>query len=222
MNAEDQDQRPSRAPFYAEVRRAFGDLTQSQVDGFEALLAAFAREPGLPITHAAYILATPWHETGRRMQPVRETFADSDAQAIARLDRAWVRGQLPWVGRPYWRRDARGRAWFGRGLAQITHEDNYRRADRLIGGVGLADDPSLALVPEHAIQILIRGMQSGIFTGKALGDSADYVSMRWIINGDTNKPVRKGARQTMGQMIAGYARTFERALRATYPDGVIR
>lgn len=34
----------------------------------------------------AYMLATAFHETGSRMQPVRETFASSDAQAITNLE----------------------------------------------------------------------------------------------------------------------------------------
>lgn len=213
-----------RANFYTAIRSGLGPLKQGQVNGIEAILDAFAAEPGLPIEHAAYMLATAWHETGERMQAIRETFAASDAAAIRILENAWKRGQLPWVSRPYWRKDKRGLSWLGRGLVQITHESNYRKADALLGGVGLADDPSLALKMPIAIQIMLKGMQAGLFRRRALGDYAlgDYVPMRDIINGDTTKPLRRGQKLTMGQMIAGYAETFERALRAAYPDGVIR
>ena len=48
----------------------------------------------------AYCLATCYHETGYRMQPVRETHATSDQQAINRLEHAWKSGRLSWVKKP--------------------------------------------------------------------------------------------------------------------------
>ena len=71
--------------FFAEARKQFGRLSQSQVDGINAILNAAG---GRKRSHVAYLLATAWHETARTMQPVRETLAGSDAQAVARLDRA--------------------------------------------------------------------------------------------------------------------------------------
>ena len=63
-----------RKKFFNVVRRRFGRLRQSQVDGFNQLLEAWEKHypDGLP-EQLAYIMATAWHETGRRLTPVRES-----------------------------------------------------------------------------------------------------------------------------------------------------
>lgn len=191
------------AAFYDTLRakRTFGaSISSPQVQGCEIILKASA---GLPIEHRAYLLATALHETARTMQPVRETLASTDAQAVARLDAAWRKGQLKWVKSPYWRFDARGKAWFGRGYVQLTHKDNYARAGKALG-VDLVDNPSLAMLPEIAAQILVRGCVEGWFTGKKLSDylPGDYLNARRVVNG-TDRAAD----------IARIARDFEAALR---------
>ena len=133
--------------FYDRVRALFGGkLTAQQVDGINRIVDA---TKGLPLRHRAYILATAHHETARTMQPVRETLANSDAQAVARLESAWRKGQLKWVKTPYWRPDARGKSWFGRGYVQLTHRANYERAsDRL--GIDMVSNPAVAMRPDVA------------------------------------------------------------------------
>lgn len=194
----------NREAFYASLRArgsgVFGtSLTQGQVDGLEAILAAC---DGLPVTHAAYILATAYHETARTMQPVRETLASTDDQAIARLDKAFASGRLKSVKNPYWRKDADGKTWLGRGFVQLTHKTNYARAGRELA-LDLVGNPSLAMQPTVAALILVRGSAEGWFTGKKLSDylPGDYVQARRIING-----------MDRAQDIAGYARAFEAAL----------
>lgn len=172
----------SNAAFFAAVRPLFGGtLSQSQVDGLNVILSA---TEGLPITHRAYLLATTHHETGRTMRPVRETFAATDDQAIAKLDRAWSAGKLPWVSKPYWRRDRDGKSWLGRGYVQLTHKANYEKASALTG-LDLVSNPNAAMRPDIAAKILVSGSQRGMFTGKSLSDylPGDYVSARRIING---------------------------------------
>ena len=141
------------------------------------------------------------------MQPVRETLASSDAQAIARLEAAWRNGRLPQVKRPYWRPDAQGRSWFGRGYVQLTHQVNYRKAGALIG-VDLLSDPDLALDADIAAQILIQGCQSGLFTGRRLADylPGDWIGARRVINGSDR-----------AQPIATLASAIYAALREGYP-----
>lgn len=199
----------NRSAFYASVRErapgVFGtSISQSQVQGTEAILDEAERR-GTPLRQLAYILATAYHESAHTMQAVRETLAKTDAGAIAALEKAWKTGQLTWVKTPYWRKDADGKSWFGRGLVQITHKANYQKLGLLIG-VDLVKDPSKALELSTAVQILFVGVELGSFTGKSLSDyisdgRADYEGARRVVNG-TDKAA----------LIAGYAKAFERAL----------
>ena len=188
-----------RAAFYRSLRRresgVFGTfLSQGQVDGMEALLNAGR---GLPLHHLANVLAQVARETGRRMAPVRETFADTDAQAIARLERAWARGHLTWVRTPYWRD-----GWFGRGQIQLTHESNYRK-------FGITN-PSDALKRDVSARVAVEGMRDGKFTGRKLSDydfpaALDYPpsrNPRRIVNGQDGSDAQ----------VAGYHRDFAAAL----------
>ena len=194
----------NRADFYTILRRrdssVFGtSLTQAQVDGCETILAA---SDGLPISHRAYLFATAYHETANTMRPVRETLADTDDKAIARLEAAWAKGKLPWVKSPYWRKDADGKSWLGRGYVQLTHKANYSKAGAKLG-VDLVGNPDLAMQPTVAALVLVRGCSEGWFTGKRLADylPGDYVGARRVVNG-TDKAAQ----------IATYAAAFEQAL----------
>lgn len=197
----------NRAAFYAALRKRdsglFGtSLTQAQVDGLEVLLTACS---GRPISHVAYLLATAYHETGKTMQPIREAYGKTDGDSINRLERAWKAGKLPSVRTPYWRPDASGKAWFGRGYVQLTHRDNYAKASALTG-VDLLSHPEKAMVPQIAAQILVEGCTAGMFTGARLAQylPGDPVGARRVVNG-TDK----------AQQIATYAKAFEAALAAS-------
>lgn len=80
-----------------------------------------------------------------------------------------------------------GALFHGRGYVQITGRNNYAKAKKLTG-VDLLAQPDRAKEPELAYQIAIQGMTDGGFTGRKLsnyfvGDTADYVNARKIING---------------------------------------
>ena len=194
----------SEAAFFAAVRPLFGGkIKQSQVDGLNVLVSATA---GLKVAYRAYLLATAQWETAHTMQPVRETLATSDAQAVARLENAFKSGKLKGVRTPYWRKDVNGQAWFGRGYVQLTHKTNYIKAKALTG-VDVVSDPSLAMRPDVAARILVQGSLDGMFTGRRLsayldGPVPDYVGARAVING-SNK----------ASEIAKLARTYEVAFR---------
>lgn len=208
----------NRSAFYASVRQrasgVFGtSISQSQVEGTEAILDEGERR-GMLLEQLAYILATAYHESAHTMQAVRETLAKTDDGAIRALEAAWKAGKLPWVKTAYWRKDADGKSWFGRGLVQITHKANYQKLGLLIG-VNLVKDPSKALELSKAVQILFVGMELGSFTGKSLSDyittaKTDYVGARRIVNG-TDK----------AETIAGYAKAFETALWAAGYDNPV-
>lgn len=159
------------AGFFRIVRQAFGPLRQAQVEGFGVLLVAFGAARW-PLSWAAYGLATAWHETNNEMVPVREAY---------------------WLSEDWRRTHLRYYPHYGRGYCQLTWPKNYERADEELGLKGaLVADPDLALKPEIAAQIMVRGMEGGWFTGKRL---ADYLPLagdggfdafklsRMIING---------------------------------------
>lgn len=198
----------NRETFFNYVRKApfGGRLTQSQIDGMNAILAEWERRKLADPRWLAYMLATAFHETGGRMQPVRETFARSDAGAIKALDAAWKKGRLKGVKTPYWRS-----GWFGRGLVQITHEENYIK-------FGIGKDE--ALDPVIAVRVLFDGMINGMFSRSKLADyfnerSSREEDARAIVNG-TDK----------ASLVASYYRNFldaiEAATRAVKPVEVTK
>lgn len=189
-------------------------MTVSQSTGILRLVEAWDKYGYGLDTALAYILAISYHETGRRMQPVRETFATSDKQAIARLEAAWKAGKLTWVRTPYWRA-----GWFGRGDVQLTHEANYkgplREAVLDEFGVDIYEDRDQVLRPDISAFILIEGVTKGEttksdFTAHTLEtfineNKTDYVNARKTVNpGETGSYAK----------IAGYAMEFEKGIRA--------
>lgn len=186
---------PVSAALFAALRTlSGGTLTQEQVDGINVILAA-PEARGWDRRWLAYALATAWHETGAKMQPVREGFATSDDAAIRAVTDLHRRGK---ISRNYALRDPEtGQSYYGRGLVQLTHKDNYARAGVRLG-LPLADEPDLALEPDVSAAILLRGMAEGWFTGRKLPD---------YFNASTDNPVN--ARQIVNGMdkanlIAGY------------------
>ena len=198
----------NRHAFFDFVRtRLFkGRLVTGQVEGLTAILDGWrergGQDEGPPL---AYVLATAFHETAATMQPVRETLAASDRSAIARLDEAFAAGRLGSVRTPYWRPDADGKSWLGRGLVQLTHRRNYEAMSD-VTGIDLVADPGRAMEMPVSVAILIEGMRRGSFTGRKLGDyfgqaGADWVGARKIINGSDR-----------AELVARHARGFAEAL----------
>lgn len=198
--------------FYDSVRGWLfnGNMSKSQVEGLENLLDVWFTdyhhrfEKSVSLRMLAYMLATAYHETSRTMQPVRETLATTDKQAIDRLDRAWARGKLGSVRTPYWRD-----GFFGRGYVQLTHRRNYEKASAKLK-VDFVSNPSLAMDRTYAAHILFRGSIEGWFTSLRLSDyikptTTSYVSARAIING-----------RDRATHVAGYAQYFEKALMKSY------
>lgn len=151
-------------------------------------LIDLCRDKGLTEAQTAYVLATAYHETAHTMRPVRETLANTAHAAVARLERAWTSGRLSWVSRPYWRPDAEGKSWHGRGYVQITWRRNYERLGARLGR-DFTTDPEVVMQPDIAAEILVVGMAEGLFTGLSLVDftaadgSVDFYGARRVVNG---------------------------------------
>lgn len=185
--------------FYATVREKLrllqqtGSLKTEQVFGFDAVLKAAT---GAPLSHAAYMLATAWHETNKTMQPVREAYW---------LSEGWRKIHLKYY------------PWYGRGYVQLTWDFNYEKADAACAAAGLIKpgemlaNADLAMRQDCAALIMRKGMDEGWFTGVKLGKvlplegvatREQYMNARTIINGHDK-----------ADLIEDYAQAFERALR---------
>lgn len=206
-----------RKRLFGEMRHLFGRLSQAQVDGTNVIVDAWeekhsTRDSGTgDIRQLAYILATAWHETATRMEPVMETRRANEATnpsvdtAIKRLESSWKAGKLKWVKSPYWRKDSNGRSWLGRGPVQCTHWENYFKCEKALG-IPFTKDPELMLQAHPAAQAMVFMMETGGYTGKKL---ADYFT---AIKADA-----KGARQIVNDhdrdtLIASYWTSFLHAL----------
>lgn len=205
--------RIDKGQFYTEVRSTLfgGRLQEGQVQGMEEILDFFFADPTRDdLRKLAYPLATTKWETVTTMQPVRETLAPTDDRAIAILEKSWKAGRMKWVETPYWRKDENGISWLGRGLVQLTFEDNYRRLSPHVG-VDLVANPALAMDPDISVKIMFAGMDKGLFTGKKLSDyfndtRSDAVNARGIINNDV---------KLHGAAIAGLYVKFLNALKGS-------
>lgn len=174
--------------FYQGVRKVTGALDQMQVNVIEALLASAAEWPDAWL---AYGLATAWHEA--KLRPIEEI---GKGRGLKYGKPGRFGGQVP----------------YGRGLVQLTWDDNYERADEELDlGGQLTNDFALALRPDIAVAVLVRGMEEGWFTGKSLagylpsrlGTVQQFTDARRIINGADR-----------AQLIADYAQSFQLAIAA--------
>ncbi len=177
--------------FFASIRPLFGKMTTAQVEGIEAKLAAFAAQ-GSPLAYVAYGLATSFHETAQKMQPVPEI----------------GRGRGKAYGKPG---KHAGQIAYGRGDVQLTWDYNYDRADAELGLKGaLTSNYDRAMETEISAQIMVLGMTEGWFTGKRFASylpakgpatTVQFTSARRIINGIDR-----------AEKVAGYAMSFQAAL----------
>jgi hypothetical protein len=179
----------SAIEFFSSVRAKLGPLTQSQVEGFEALLQAFG-VARWPLAWAAYGLATAWHETASQVKPVREAYWKTEE---------WRKAHLR-----YW-------PWYGRGPVQLTWEGNYKRADKELGLNGaLLANPDMALEPDIGARIMVKGMEEGWFTGKKLADTLPIVGLANKPHFIKSRPIINGTDKA--EKIANEALAFQEAL----------
>lgn len=186
--------------FFDELRISgiFGNaLKPDQVKGLQTVCSA-AKAANWPLAFTAYALATACHETAYTMQPVREAY---------------------WLSENWRRNNLRYYPFYGRGYVQLTWKENYDKADRALNLSGqLSNNLELALDPDIAARIMVRGMQEGWFAGDRNGNRhtlarhlpengaasvAQMTSARRIING-TDK----------NDKIAAEAMKFQKALQA--------
>lgn len=213
-----------RAKFFAAVRTSIfgGKLSQTQVNGMEAILDACDALGVSDNRMVAYILATPMIETGGSFVPIVENLNYSAAGLLQTFPKYFTPAQAQTyarqpqriANRAYANRmgngdEASGSGWKfrGRGFSQCTGHDNYAKFSKLLN-VDLVGNPDLAMSDDIAAKIIVIGMRDGVFTGHKLSnyfepDSSDWVGARYIVNG-----------QDKAQQIANYAKSFWSALKA--------
>jgi hypothetical protein len=163
-----------RAVFFAALRRrgsgVFGtSLAQDQVKGMEGIIDAFAEVGDGQRDTLAYALATAYHETGRKMVPVREGFATTDAGARRAVNNlARKRGPKSAVARYAQPAGPYGHVYYGRGHVQLTWLENYERSSA-DAGVDLVKNPDAMLDPVISARVLIRGIMDGRWNGQGKG-----------------------------------------------------
>lgn len=172
-----------------------GKLKATTVKGISAILDEWERRGLSDLRWLAYMLATVLRECGEDMQPVREGFKKTDAEA-----RAYVKRQ-----KYKYAKVVNGQVYYGRGLVQLTWDYNYSSITNLLRdsantalwigvdrGVSvppnLVKDPDLALRPDIAAFVMFEGMIRGTFTKKKLADyftptKTDWRNARRIVNG---------------------------------------
>ena len=188
-----------------------GGLTQSAVDNMNKIVGYWLETyPDNPLNQLAYVLATVRHEVGSNMRPVREGFKKTDASARAYVQKHYGHKGSDWY---CWPAGPHGHVYYGRGFVQLTWLSNYEAQSRKLG-IDLVRNPEDALKTGVAIQVLVNGMMDGDFNGKGHG-LAHYVN-------ETRQDF-VGARRTVNVqdkagLIAGYAKTFLRALELSEPD----
>lgn len=163
--------------FYDTIRAELfsGSISQNQFNGIEDILEAWSEKGITDKRYIAYALATAYHETAKTMQPIAEYGKGKGYDYGKKLKRS---------RQPYTTPD---KLFYGRGYVQLTWYENYAAMSKLLG-VDLLNNPDLALNPDIAAKIMVRGMLNGDFTGKRLADYfnekvTDPFNARKIING---------------------------------------
>jgi putative chitinase len=178
-------------------------LDQGEVDGLNAILAACGGAGWGP-RFTAYALATADRETGGTMKPIKEW---GGVQYFTRMYD--VSGRDPARARKMGNTaPGDGARYCGRGYVQLTWKANYQKLGDLVG-FPLVGNPDLAMRPDIAAEIMVKGMSRGLFTGKKLADyitadRCDFVNARRVINGtDHAKEIAREADHYLAALQAG-------------------
>jgi putative chitinase len=200
----------NRPFFYDFVRNQLfgGKLAHKQVAGMEAILdyweKAYAAKDDRWL---AYILGTAYHETDKKMQPIRE-YGSFPSYFDKRYGPPPV-GRNPSIAKALGNtQPGDGSRFCGRGFVQLTGRRNYTDWKNRLG-VDLVGNPDLCLGLGASVRILVEGSVLGTFTGKKLskyfnGPTADWRNARRIING-----------LDKADLIAGHAKNFYAAISYT-------
>ncbi|MNX92552.1 hypothetical protein D3C86_1247010 [compost metagenome] len=194
----------NRSKTYENIKKNFGlkSLSQSQVEGFEAIFNEWD-ERGLENPHyLAYVLATIWHEVNKTMQPIEEY---GKGKGLKYGKRVWYDGRI-YTDVTH--------IYYGRGLTQNTWRDIYEKLTKAnTRGWDFVNNPGLLLKMEPSIWATFHAMTTGLYTGRKLSQYfndkvIDPTGARSIINGK-----RKGELlPDKAELIKGYYDKFLKSI----------
>lgn len=143
-----------------------GKMNDSQRQGIETIIE---NAENLSVTQLAYVLATVFHETGKKMQPTEEAGYLSKEKQMTYLTK-----------QKYY-------PYYGRDLVHTTWKANYEKVKEF-SGIDVVSKPALIAQMPLAAQVAITFMIKGWYTGKKLSDyfndtKEDALNARKIING---------------------------------------
>jgi predicted chitinase len=152
-----------------------GKMVQSQIEGIEHIIKEFNKAGHTDKRWLSYILATVFHETGKKMQPVKEFGGEK-----------YLRSKVYYP-------------WYGRDLVQTTWEANYKKV-KAATGIDVIKNPDLIGQMPLAATVAVLFMTKGWYTGKKLSDyfnaKSDPINARRIINGKDKAELIAGYYET--------------------------
>lgn len=213
------------APFFEDAGRFYQFLrsndmlgptiTEKEFQGCENTIIAFGLA-GSPVSYCAYGLATKYLETNGSMEPVREAYWLSLAQAQAWARRMYdIQGQRPSKARELGNLSpGDGAKFMGRGDVQLTGKTNYVKATKKLRALGydvdLVAHPDAAMEPEIAAVIMVHGMLEGWFTGRKLSDDLPATGAATFKQFEDSRDIING--RDKDDVIARHAIDFQTAL----------
>lgn len=149
-----------------------GNLSEKQQSGLSDILDEWDKQDNADIRLLSYVLATIYHETGRKMQPIKE------------------------FGNEAYLRSKRYYPYYGRDLCQTTWDYNYKKVKDFTG-IDVITNPDLIGQMPLAATVAITFMLKGWYTGKKLSDyfndtKEDALNARRIINGTDKAELIQG------------------------------
>jgi putative chitinase len=206
--------------FWDYIRRAplGGKLSTAQINGIKAIIA-YCEARSLPMVWLAYILATAFHETGGKFQPIGEGLTYTTLGALRAAFKTPFKDKpdsflAPFLRNPqglanyvYANRNGNGDVksgegykYRGRGLVQLTFKNNY-------AAFGLAANPDAAHDMDTAVRVLVDGMLRGQFGKKLSAFGNDEASF-------DAKGARASVSSDKGALIATHYQAFLDALKS--------
>lgn len=141
----------------------FQSATALQSSGCNTIIDEYFALGYTNLNQLAYILATVYHETAKKMQPVKE-----------------FGGEKYLLSKAYY-------PYYGRDLVQTTWKINYEKVKNF-SNIDVVSNPELIGQMPLAAKVAVTFMQKGWYTGKKLrdyitADKVDFKGARRIING---------------------------------------